>query len=150
MLQAAQIINTVIFLALSGLHIYWGFSSLFGKKDINMSAVVPEINGKAAFKPSTFATFIVAIWLLGFAKLSGFNLIPSISFQYFSSIIPWGNLAIAIIFLVRAVGDFKMVGFFKKIKNTKFAKNDTKYYSPLCILISICAFIIYLGFRHSS
>lgn len=144
MLETAQIINTIILLAISGLHFYWAFLSYIGQKPFESSIAIPEINGKAAFTPSTFATIIVALWLLVFAKLSGFNLVPGISVQYFSPVIPWGNLAIAILFLIRAIGDFHYVGFFKKIKGTKFAKNDSSYYSPLCMLISICAFIIFI------
>lgn len=143
MLQATQLINTAIFLIISALHFYWAIGSFLGKKIKSSTAVVPEINGKQAFTPSTFATFVVAFGLLFFAKISSFGLVQGFGFKYFSTIIPNGNLAISIIFLVRAIGDFRLVGFFKKINGTKFAVNDTKYYSPLCLLISILAFVIY-------
>jgi Protein of unknown function (DUF3995) len=147
MLETAQIINTTIFLAISALHFYWAFGSLFGKKIKSSESVLPEVNGKRAFIPSTFATFVVAFGLLFFAKISSFGLIEGFGFQYISPIIPYGNLAISAIFLVRAIGDFRMVGFSKKIKGTKFANNDSKYYSPLCLMISILAFVIYWGLR---
>jgi hypothetical protein len=54
----------------------------------------------------------------------------------------YGIWAIIVIFLVRAIGDFRYVGFFKKYRNTKFGKNDTKYYSPLCLLIGILGIMI--------
>ena len=58
----------------------------------------------------------------------------------------YGLKIIAGIFLLRAIGEFRFVGFFKKVKGTKFATLDTKYYSPLCLILSINAFItaIYL------
>lgn len=147
MLEAAQIINTTIFLAISALHFYWAFGSLLGKKIKSSESVLPEVNGKSVFIPSTFATFVVAFGLLFFAKISSFGLIKDFGLNHFSPIIPYGNLTIAIIFLVRAIGDFKMVGFSKKIKGTKFAKNDSKYYSPLCLLISVLAFVIFLNHK---
>jgi hypothetical protein len=79
------------------------------------------------------------------AKISAHGLVAGFSFNGFGPYVGNGNLAIAIIFLIRAIGDFRYVGFLKKIKNTKFAKKDTKYYSPLCSLISVLAFIIYFA-----
>lgn len=35
--------------------------------------------------------------------------------------------------LARAVGDFRLVGFFKKVKGSEFALMDTLLYSPLCV-----------------
>ena len=52
----------------------------------------------------------------------------------------YGYYFLAGIFILRAIGDFKYVGFFKKVKNTPFAKLDSKFYSPLCLLIGL-AFI---------
>ncbi|TKI67695.1 DUF3995 domain-containing protein [Lysinibacillus mangiferihumi] len=48
-----------------------------------------------------------------------------------------GCTVCAVIFLIRAIGDFKYVGFFKKIKHSQFARNDTWLYSPLCLFISL-------------
>jgi Protein of unknown function (DUF3995) len=147
LLETAQIINTIIFLSISALHFYWAFGSLFGKKIKSAESVLPEINGKPAFIPSTFATFVVAIGLLFFANISSFGLVEGFGLKHFSPIISYGNLAISFIFLVRAIGDFNLVGFYKKIKRTKFAENDSKYYSPLCLLISVVAFVIYWNMK---
>ncbi len=147
MLQIAQIINSTLFLAISGLHFYWALASLFGKKTNSPSAVLPEIAGKSAIMPSAFITFIVALGLLFFAIISGFDLVQNQLSQQFGLIFIWGNLVISILFLIRAIGDFKYVGFTKKIKGTKFAKYDNQYYSPLCLLISVVAFIIYWNMK---
>jgi hypothetical protein len=145
MLQTAQIINTTLFLAISGLHFYWAFGVLMGKKMVGASAVLPEMEGKPLFMPGASTTFAVAIGLLLFAIISSFGLLEIDIFKNFKPIFIYGNLLIAFIFIARAIGDFRYVGFFKKNKNTKFAINDSKYYSPLCLLISILAFIIYWG-----
>lgn len=49
----------------------------------------------------------------------------------------YGLWLIAGIFLLRSIGDFTYVGFFKTIKHTPFGKNDTQYYSPLCLAIAL-------------
>jgi hypothetical protein len=49
---------------------------------------------------------------------------------------------IAGIFVVRAIGDFNYVGFFKKMRNTPFGQNDTRYYSPICLVIGILTIIL--------
>lgn len=130
---ALQLINTFIFVAISGIHFYWAFG---GKLGVN--AVIPEILGKSAFKPSFLATIIMAFAMVVAAWLSWR---PTIGNS--DSILIYGNLAVAIIFLIRAIGDFKYVGFTKKIKDSIFAKNDTNYYSPLCLIISAIAIFIY-------
>jgi hypothetical protein len=145
MIQTAQTFNTTLFLAISGLHFYWAFGILMGKKMKSVSEVLPEMEGKPLFTPGAFATFIVAIGLVFFAIISGFGLLEIDIFKIFKPIFLYGNLLIAIIFMARAIGDFRYVGFFKKNKTSKFAINDSKYYSPLCLLISILAFTIYWG-----
>jgi hypothetical protein len=50
---------------------------------------------------------------------------------------------LAAVFALRAIGDFRYVGFFKRVRNTGFARLDTRAYSPLCaglaVLIGITA-----------
>ena len=132
-----QFLNTLTFLTISGFHFYWSFGGKFGSQ-----AVVPEISGIAVFKPSVLATVFVALAMLVGAWLSWTSALKAGNL-----ILIYGNLAIGIVMLVRAVGDLKYVGFFKKIKGTTFAQNDTRYYSPLCLLISLNAFYIYFNIR---
>ncbi len=132
-----QFFNTLIFLIISGFHFYWALGGKFGSK-----AVIPEMKGKLAFQPPILATIMVALAMLVGAWLSW---TPKLNAGNF--ILIYGNLAIGIVMLIRAVGDFKYVGFFKKIKGTIFAQNDTRYYSPLCLLISLNAFYIYSNIR---
>ncbi|EGD05771.1 hypothetical protein B1M_04736, partial [Burkholderia sp. TJI49] len=44
---------------------------------------------------------------------------------------------LALIFAVRAVGDFRYVGFFKRIRGSRFARMDTLCYSPLCAALAL-------------
>ncbi len=133
----SKTLNTIIFIIISGFHFYWAFGGKFGSK-----AVVPEISSKLVFKPSVLATIVVA-----FVMLIGAWLLWKPHINSYAKILIYGNLAIGIIMLIRAIGDFRYVGFFKKVKGTLFAQNDTLYYSPLCVLISLDAFYIYSNIR---
>lgn len=129
------VINTTIFTGLAILHFYWAAG---GKKRLESS--LPEtIEGKKLFVPGRAFTIAVAVGLLIFAFITISSLLKNTIPEAISV---YGNIAIGAIFLLRAIGDFKYVGFFKKVNNTAFAKNDTLFYSPLCILLSIIAFII--------
>lgn len=134
-----------IFLFLSSLHFYWAFGGKWGS-----TAVIPTKNDNApqkALNPGIAATLIVATGLLAF------GLLPLVITGFIHFPLPlWlqksGLWIIAGIFGARAIGDFNYVGIFKKITHTKFAKNDTKYYSPLCAVISLLAVALIL-IRHS-
>lgn len=47
----------------------------------------------------------------------------------------YSGIFLSTIFTLRAIGEFNAVGFFKKIKDTEFAIYDTKYFSPLCLIL---------------
>jgi hypothetical protein len=127
----------LIFITLSALHFYWGFGGKWGSH-----AVVPtKENGIPVFVPRTISTFVVAVGLLCF------GLFYLIKYGFIEMSFPiWldktGFWIIASIFILRAIGDFNYVGFFKKHKSSKFAINDTKYFSPLCSLIGILTLVL--------
>jgi hypothetical protein len=132
-------INTLTFLILSGIHVYWAFGGRWGIA----SAIPTTMDNRPAFVPGIFATLIVAFGLLFFAFITISNLGIFnfwIEFHYIR-IGMWGMITI---FYIRAVGDFKQVGLFKKIKGTVFANNDTKYYSPLCLYLATSSLIVVL------
>lgn len=125
-----------IFLFLSSLHFYWAFGGKWGSAD-----VLPTKDDNAAQKalnPGITATLIVALGLLAFGLLP-LVITGTIPFPLPHWLDKSGLWIIAAIFGARAIGDFNYVGFFKRIKHTTFAKNDTKYYSPLCVMISLLA-----------
>lgn len=93
--------------------------------------------------PSMAATFFIACGLMFLAFITignqGFldNRVKRTYFRY-------GSLVIAAVFLLRAIGDFKFVGFFKTINETQFAINDTQIFSPFCLLIALLSFSIFV------
>jgi len=117
---------------LSGLHFYWGLGGLWGK-DIS---VPTNKQHKRVLNPSPLACFVVGFTLLAMAV---FILAEAgiINIPLWIWLDDFGLCMIAVIFLLRAVGEFNYVGFFKRIKGTNFADADTRYFSPLCILISL-------------
>lgn len=128
------VILFLIFLSLSLIHFYWGLGGAWGAQ-----AVLPTASdGKKTMSPGMVECFVVAVGLLGFGL---FVLIKAgvLFFALPAWMLAYGLWVIAVIFMLRAIGDFKYVGFFKRIKQTKFARNDTKFYSPLCLAIGILA-----------
>jgi len=129
----------LLFLSISILHFYWAFG---GKKSLN-KAIPTKSNTQKPIHPSFFATIIVAFGLLYFALYYlPFSIIDINPFPNFiSKYLGWFT---STIFIVRAIGDFKYVGYFKKIKNTEFAKFDSKYFSHFSLVLGCLALIIEL------
>lgn len=133
------IFNFLVFFVVALFHYYWAFGGKFG-----VTVVFPEFlsdTPKVVF-PGKILTFVVASIFLGISSLYLFILFriePVYSFKTHILI------SLAVVLLIRAIGEFKYIGLFKKEKNTGFAKYDTAYYSPLCLLLSIisaiCIFI---------
>jgi len=94
------------------------------------------------------ATLVVALGLLLFSIIT-LGTAVALPFKIDHRYFQYGDVFISIIFLVRAVGDFKYVGFFKRIRETPFAKMDSKFYSPLCLFISMIGIAIFFLAPHT-
>lgn len=142
LLNILCLIQGFIFIVLAGFHFYWLFGGKWG-----LHRVIPtKKDSKHASRIPAFATFLVAVILLSFSILychvSGFlslSIIPKDITAYALWIIPS-------VFTLRAIGEFKYVGLFKKIKNTTFAKADTLFFTPLCLTLGIIGFLIAANF----
>src|SRR3972149_5730164 len=97
----------IIFSLLGLIHVYWAFGGQTG-----WLAALPEVNGWLAFTPSMGATFIVATFLFLCAILvsvtAGFITLPLPFFVF-----KWLSFGLSFGLLLRAIGDFNLVGFFK-------------------------------------
>jgi len=138
-----SIVLFIIFLCLSLIHIYWGFGGEWGN-----GAVIPTKDDNVKPKmPGAVPTFIAAFGLLGFGIVVLMNVVE-LNFHlplWFDIVHKYGLWLIASIFILRAIGEFNYVGFFKKYKYTKFGQNDTKFYSPLCLAIGVLTIILELN-----
>jgi hypothetical protein len=103
-------------------------------------AAVPQVpvDGGArlqpAFKPRGWITLLVAGALLLIAVRVCLRVgwwVPVVS--HWS--LQWIISAIALLMFARAIGDSNLVGFFKEVKGSKFARLDTWAYSPLCVVL---------------
>lgn len=130
------ILLAITFAILSLFHIYWAAGGRLG------SAVsVPTVNGESLFRPSVLATLLVAAALL-LAMLTVLGNIGLVGETIPKWIFRWATLGLSVLFLLRAIGDFKLVGFFKRASDSGFAYWDTILFTPLCLLIAVAAFLI--------
>lgn len=131
-------INTIIFILLAAIHIYWGIGGKWGSKQ-----ALPQNIGREnpVFLPGMVACFVMALGLFSMAILT-LNQAEIININLPNALKNYGMYAIGVIFLLRALGDFKYVGFFKRIKNTEFGRLDTQLYAPLCLYLGITSFMI--------
>ena len=125
------LVACVTFIALALWHFHMAFSTATGE-----SAAVPSVDGKPLFKPSRISTIAVGVALVMFA------LLVACTARWFAPGLPpalpaWASYALALGLFARALGDFKYVGFFKSVRGSRFAKMDTRLYSPLCLLLSM-------------
>lgn len=138
MLFFLGITSGFIFLVLSLMHVYWAFGGVYA-----LGKVIPtKSNESKVFKAPLFLTFLVAVFLF-LVSLVYADSAEVYKVAFLPEFLKEFDLIIfASIFIIRAIGDFKYVGFFKKIKGTQFAKNDSKYFSPLCVFLGIAGILI--------
>ena len=123
---------------ISLLHIYWAFGGRWGSA---VAIPVKEGEQKPAFTPRKWGTLIVAILIL---LASVIIVVQAGYLQEFqtNNLSKIGSIVCAFVFIFRAIGDFKYVGFFKNIKHSQFARYDTWFYSPLCLFLGFVYIIL--------
>ena len=133
-----------VFGLLAALHVFWAFGGLWGS-----GAGVAEIDGRPRFVPSRGATLAVAAALAGAAGvvLARADLILRSAPPWTSQ---WAAGVLGAVFVLRSIGDFRLMGFFKSVRGTRFAVWDTWLYSPLCLLLGLGALWLAFGFRQAS
>ena len=127
-----SILLSILLIGLGLIHFNWVVGGNFGFSE----SLPTKESGERVLNPKKIDSAIVGIGLTAFGFL---YLLKSgvIEFIIPGWIMAYGSWIIPIIFLLRAIGEFKYVGFFKKIKKTEFGKLDTKLFSPLCLIIGI-------------
>lgn len=129
------LLNTLILLLLGLLHFYWGFGGRWG-----WDAALPERDGIKVLRPRAFDCFVVGFGLTAFAGLH-LHQIGWLPISVPDWITEYGLWVISGLFLLRVVGDFRYVGLFKRVRDSRFAQLDTRYYVPLCALLSLNAIL---------
>jgi hypothetical protein len=138
LLTALIATNTIIFLILSLIHFYWAFGGRLWYNEV----LPTNSTGSKRMEPGLTTGFIIAfgLLLLAFITIGNQGLLDKyINRKY----LRYGTLVISVIFFIRAIGDFKFFGFFKTIKETSFASNDTVFFSPLCVFTALISLFIF-------
>jgi len=130
-----NILSTFIILTLFAaaiLHFYWSFGGKY-----LLDRAIPSLDDKPIISPGNFLTFCVGLVLLSFSSLVYTTQFYDLLLLQESTYIIYFTWFLSAIFSIRAIGDFRFIGFFKKIRSTKFAEYDTLYYSPLFLFLSL-------------
>jgi len=124
--------------ALSAVHGYWAFGGRLARNAaVPERPVAPEdARTVRAFEPSPLATLLVAGALALVAALVCLRA-GLIGKENTHGSLKWSLRVVASAFLLRAIGDFRLVGFFKRPQRTLFARLDTALYSPLCLALGL-------------
>lgn len=134
----AWLIGGIAF-GLGGVHAYWVFG---GRKGFRIAVPTKgEGGGEPMFRPTKAATAVVALMLalMGVFVLQlggiGASWFPEWSY-------PVGGWLLTAVFVLRAIGDFRWLGFFKRNGGTPFARMDSILYSPLCLFLGAALAVI--------
>ena len=128
-------IGVLLFLAI--IHFNWVLGGTWGFD----KALPTNEEGKRVLNPTRTDSAIVAVGLFLFTSYY-LVLGEIITIGVPSWMLTYAGWAISFIFILRAIGDFNYIGFFKKVKETPFAKRDSKYYSPLCFILGVVGLLI--------
>lgn len=135
----AALLTVAVLAALSLLHVYWGFGGRIG-----WLASLPEVDRKPLFVPTPAQSFGVAaalaLAIVILAAAGGWIALP-----VSAGLLRIGSYGVAAVFALRAIGEFRHVGFFKRNRGSRFARMDSWLYSPLCLLVAAGAFLIARG-----
>jgi hypothetical protein len=107
-------------------HVYWAlggqWAAVAAVPQVPVQGLVATV--RPAFKPSGWITLLVAAALLVIAALVcmrvGWGMPP-----VHHKALQWVISAIALLMFARAIGDSHLVGFFKEVKGSRFARLDT-------------------------
>ena len=136
MLTFLAVALITVFAVLACVHVYWAFGGQIAKV-----AAIPELRGAPSFVPGRISTLLVAGCLFACAALVGAATgfldvsVPATTLQS-------ACFGLALLLLLRAVGDFRLVGFFKTIRGSRFAWLDSSLYSPLCLTLAVGVFLV--------
>ena len=131
--QLAATLAAAALAAIALLHVYWGIAGVSGR-----SAALPEVDGRPVFQPSRAACFGVAAALFAATcvLLVSAGHLPSLGLPWLGAV---GAATVGAGLVARAIGDFRYVGFFKRIHGSDFALLDTRLFSPFCLALGVLA-----------
>jgi hypothetical protein len=123
MVTVLAVLISVVFASISAIHVYWAAG---GRRWADV--VLPQQDGARSFTPTAGMTLMVALALLAAALgvLAAGGLGPAAALPFW---VRRGIVGVlAVVFALRAVGDLRLVGLFRKVKGTPFAYWDARLF----------------------
>jgi hypothetical protein len=133
-IQILAIISALVLGGIGVAHVAWAF----GRRPPGGAFIPTRADGTPVLAPGRGVTLIVALlfFLAAFLLLQrggvGVALLPE-------SIRRIGTTGVAVVLLLRGIGDFRYVGLFKRERDTPFGQMDSRYYTPLVLALSLLA-----------
>lgn len=140
MLATLAFVGAAVLTVIAAIHVYWAF----GPRGIFPAALPTGPDGSPVLQPGVTASLGVALLLLLAAFLlieqagEGPGWLPPL----------WrvvGTAGVAIVLVLRGIGDFRYVGLFKRYRGTPFARLDTLVYTPLVLALGALASVVALS-----
>ncbi len=128
LLQASGVLTTLLLLAAAGVHVYWAAGGTWMIDRALPTTSTPSV------APGPLLTVLVAGALIVFGALVGL-----VTFDTGPSALRWVVVAGVVVFSLRAIGDTKLVGFTKSVRNTAFAVADDRWFTPLIVFLALGA-----------
>lgn len=128
-LRVGAVVTAVGLIAAALVHVYWAAGGRW------MFDRVAPTSADSSFRPGTVLTLMVAAALGGFAAL-----VVAVTFAFGSPSLRWLVAAGVAVFALRAVGDTRLVGFTKQVRDTDFAVADDRYFTPIVVFLALGAF----------
>lgn len=117
-------------------HLYWSMGGKMG-----LGAAIPTEAGEPVLRPTAGATFFIGFASLVSAliMLGTIGLYPDAEPAVLYSIWPW---IMFVVFLLRTIGDFRYMGFFKRMLGTRFSRLDSVFYTPFSLVMAFSALLL--------
>lgn len=128
LLRAGAVGASLVFFAAAVLHVYWAAGGRW-----MFDRAVPPSDG-SGFSPGPGLTLLVAAALAVFGVL-----VALVAFDRSIALVSWlVGIGVAIL-AVRAIGDTKVAGFTKTVRDTEFAIADDRFFTPIVVFLALGA-----------
>lgn len=132
-----SILLSLIFFTLAMFHFIWAAGGSYG-----FAASLPtKETGERVLNPKKVDSAIVGLGLTAFGLFYVFK-VGLFPYELPAWVIQYGGWIIPAVFILRSIGEFRYVGFFKRVKNTEFGRMDSRFYAPLCLGIGVAGVIV--------
>ena len=128
LLAFAAAVTVAALAVVAAVHVYWAAGGRRG-----FAAALPTgDDGLASFTPSPALTLAVAG-----AVASAAAIVAAVALDIGAGLLRWAAVVAAAVFTLRAIGDTKVAGFTKTLRETDFAERDDKFFTPLCVFLAL-------------